>query len=80
MIYHVRLILHAADNTPCCDTPSPLDSDVSLVWIYKPGVATPGDNGPFPCKHGKSAIIKTCTLEVPGIETVSLPDDREPKS
>jgi len=70
MIYHVRIILHAADGTPCCDAENPLEDDVSLVWIYKPGAATPGDNGPFPCRHGKSAIIKTCTLEVPTNEGV----------
>jgi len=70
MTYHVRLILHEADSTPCCDVDNPMETEVSLVWLYKPGMAIMMDNGPFPCRHGKPAVIRTCTLEVPTNEQV----------
>jgi hypothetical protein len=77
MTYHVRLILHQVDSRPCCDVDNPYDDGVSLVWIYGPNMVTPGDNGPFPCRHGKPSVIRTCTLEIPLHETDRLPDDRE---
>jgi hypothetical protein len=70
MTYHVRIMLHEVDGQPCCDVENPYDDGVSLVWIYRPEMATMNDNGPFPCRHGKPAVIRTCTLEVPSVPTL----------
>lgn len=63
--YSVRLILHQKDLRPCSDVADPDKFDTALVWLYGPDAGPKADNGPFPCRHGKEAIIRTCTLEVP---------------
>ena len=65
MTYQVRLILHESDKRPCCDVDNPNVHDVALVWIYSATPSIQSDNGPFPCRHNKPSIIRTCTLEVP---------------